>query len=89
MIEEDRLDIFTMVVTACISGQPACVPARFSEPGFTSEEACYARMPDITKGMTRQFAEDPALKGKQVTYDVSCMNQRQLQMKLGTIQLDL
>jgi hypothetical protein len=87
--KEESLDIFTMVVTACIAGQTNCTPARYSDPSFTSEEACYAHMSDITKSMTKKFAENPELKGKQVTYDVSCMNQEQLRLKLGTIQLDL
>ena len=82
------MDIFTMVVTACIAGQSHCVPARFSDPAFTSEEACYARMPEITRSMTKQFAERPELKGKQVTYDVSCMSQAQLMDKFETVQTD-
>lgn len=78
-----------MVVTACISGQAVCIPARFSELSFSSEDACYARMTDITHSMTKQFALKPELKGKQVTYDVSCMNQAQLKLKFGTVQVDL
>ena len=85
---EGDLDIFTMVVTACIAGQSHCVPARFSDPAFTSEEACYARMAEITRSMTKQFGENPELKGKQVTYDVSCMSQAQLKDKLDTVQVD-
>ena len=79
-----------MVVTACIAGQSTCVPARYSEATFTSEEACYERMPEITRAMTKQFAANhPEFKGKQVTYDVSCMSQEQLRFKFGTVQLDL
>ena len=78
-----------MVVSACIAGQMPCVAARFSEKSFTSEEACYDRMGEVTRSMTKQFALDLELKGKQVTYDVSCMSQKQLQAKFGTLQVDL
>ena len=83
------MDIFTMVITACIAGESICTPARFSDPSFTSEDACYAHMSEYTHKLTKQFAGNPDYKGKQVTYDVSCMNQDQLRAKLGTVQVDL
>lgn len=77
------MDAFTMVVLACISGQPTCTTTRISENSFTTFEACEARIDDITRKMTKDFAQRIELKGREVTYDVSCMNRAQLREKLG------
>lgn len=79
------MDAFTMVVLACISGQPTCTTARISENSFTTAEACEARIDAITRGMTKEFAQRTELKGREVTYDVSCMSRQQLRDKLGIV----
>ncbi len=83
------MDIFTMVVTVCVVGQLVCTPARFNDSTLTSEESCYARMGEITHAMIKQFALNRELKGKEVTYDVSCMDQKQPKAKLGPVQVEL
>ncbi|WP_342363610.1 hypothetical protein [Terrarubrum flagellatum] len=83
------MDIFTMVITACVAGTAPCSEARFSETGFTSEAACEAAVDRIVDSMTHQFAADPKLKGKQVTYDVSCMSKAQMKAKLGVVSSDI
>jgi hypothetical protein len=82
------MDAFTMLIMACVSGEPTCTATRISEMGFTTVESCEARIDDITKSMTKQFAVRPELKGKEVTYDVSCLNKTQLWQKLGIAQSD-
>lgn len=82
------MDIFTMVIAICISGEPKCSQARVSQMDFTTEAVCESHIGDITHQMTKKFALDPALKGKQVSYDVSCMSQAQLASKYGTTQSD-
>ncbi len=62
--------------------------ARISEMGFVSAEACEARIDDITHRMTREFGQRPELKGRQVTYDVSCLDARQLNALLGGTSSD-
>jgi hypothetical protein len=38
--------------------------------------------------MTKDFAKRPDLKGRQVTYDVSCMDRAQLAQKFGITSSD-
>jgi hypothetical protein len=82
------MDAFTMLIMACVSGEPTCTASRISDMGFTTLESCESRIDDITKSMTRQFATRAELKGKQVTYDVSCLDKTQLWQKLGIAQSD-
>ena len=35
--------------------------------------------------MTLEFGKRPGFKGREVTYDVSCMNRTQLAQKLGIV----
>lgn len=83
------MDAFTMVVLACVSGHASCTTARINESAFTTIEACEARIDDVTRSMTREFAQRAELKGRQVTYDVSCMNREQLREKLGVIDASI
>ena len=82
------MDVFTMVIVACIAGEPACLSTHISEMTFVSNEACEARIDDIVGAMTKDFAKRPELKGRQVSYDVSCMNRVQLAQKFGITQSD-
>jgi hypothetical protein len=82
------MDVFTMVIVACVAGEPACLSAHVSEMSFVSNEACEARIDDIVGAMTKDFAKRPELKGRQVSYDVSCMNRVQLAQKFGITQSD-
>jgi hypothetical protein len=82
------MDVFTMVIVACVAGEPACLSTHISEMSFVSNEACEARVDDIVKTMTKNFAKRPELKGRQVSYDVSCMNRVQLAQKFGITQSD-
>lgn len=82
------MDPFTMVIVACVAGEPSCSTAHVSEMSFTSVEACEARIDDIASTMTREFGKQPQFKGRQVTYDVSCMNRTQLAQKFGISQSD-
>lgn len=82
------MDAFTMVIVACISGEANCTAARISEQGFTTAQACEARIDDIARSMTVEFGKRPEFKGRQVTYDVSCMDKDQLWHKLGVTQAE-
>ena len=77
------MDAFTMVVLACVSGQASCTTVRINESAFITIEACEARIDDVTRDMTREFAQRAALKGRQIRYDVSCMNRQQMREKFG------
>lgn len=77
------MEAFTMIILACVSGEPTCTSTRFNDPSFTSVAACEARIDDVANEFTRRFGERPELKGREVTYDVSCMNREQLWAKLG------
>jgi hypothetical protein len=82
------MDAFTMVIMACVAGEPHCSTARISEMDFITVQACEARIDDITRSMTKEFAKRPELKGRQVTYDVSCMDRAQLAAKFGIASSD-
>lgn len=83
------MDAFTMVVLACVAGEARCLTSRVHEPGFTSVAACEARIDEVTRTMTKSFGQRPDLKGRQVTYDVSCMSSRQLLDKLGVAEASI
>lgn len=82
------MDAFTMVIVACVAGQPTCTSAHVSEQAFTTAQACEARIDDITRTMTREFGKRPEFKGREVTYDVSCMDRVQLKQAFGIAQSD-
>ena len=82
------MDAFTMVIMACVAGETHCTTARISEMDFTSVAVCEARIDDITRSMTKEFAKRPEFKGRQVTYDVSCMDRAQLAQKFGISSSD-
>lgn len=82
------MDAFTMVIVACVSGEPVCTSAHVSEIAFTTAQACEQRIDEIATSMTREFARRPELKGREVTYDVSCMSRAQLAAKFGIAQSD-
>lgn len=77
------MDAFTMIILACVTGEPKCSTASIADPQFTSVEACEARVDAITTSMTKEFGQRPDFKGRQVTYDVSCMSRKQLQDNFG------
>jgi hypothetical protein len=77
------MEAFTMVIVACISGEPACTSARFHHDSFVSVAACEGRIDDVASDFTKRFGERPELRGREVTYDISCMNREQLWAKLG------
>lgn len=83
------MDMFTMVILACVAGEPTCTAVRLSQMDFTNADACEARIDAVTAAMTRDFAQRPGFRGRQVTYDVSCMNREQLKRKLGVSVADL
>ena len=82
------MDAFTMVIMACVAGDAHCATSRISEMEFTSAQACEARIDDITRSMTKEFGKRPEFKGRQVTYDVSCMDRAQLAAKYGIASSD-
>lgn len=82
------MDVFTMVIMACVSGEPHCTTSRISEMGFTTAQACETRIDAVTHTMTKEFARRPEFKGRQVTYDVSCMDRAQLAQKFGITSSD-
>lgn len=82
------MDAFTMVIMACVTGEAHCATRRISEMEFTSVQACEARIDDITRSMTKEFGKRPDFKGRQVTYDVSCMDRTQLAQKFGITSSD-
>lgn len=77
------MDAFTMIVLACVAGEAKCTTSRVHEVGFTTVAACEARIDDVTRSMTRTLGLRGDLKGRQVTYDVSCMSHRQLLEQFG------
>ena len=77
-----------MIILACIAGEPKCTTARVSETQFTSIEACEARIGAIATEMTRKLGQRPELKGRAVTYDVSCMDRKELLQTFGIADLD-
>ena len=82
------MDAFTMVVMACVAGEAHCATNRISEMDFTTVQACEARVDDIIRSMTKEFGKRPEFKGRQVTYDVSCMDRTQLAQKFGITSSD-
>lgn len=82
------MDAFTMVVMACVAGEAHCTTSRISAMDFTTAQACEARADDIIRSMTRELGKRPELKGRQVTYDVSCMDRAQLAAKFGIASSD-
>ena len=82
------MDAFTMIILACVAGEPRCTSARVAEVQFTSLEACEARIDAIATKMTREFGQQPRFKGRAVTYDVSCMDRKQLLQTFGIADLD-
>ncbi|MBN9458717.1 MAG: hypothetical protein J0I54_18960 [Bosea sp.] len=82
------MDVFTMVIMACVSGEPHCTTSRISEIGFTTAQACEDKIDAITGAMTKDFGKRPEFKGRQVTYDVSCMDRTQLARKFGVTSSD-
>lgn len=76
------MDAFTMVIVACISGEPHCTTTRVNEATFTTAQACEARIDAVTRAMTLDLGQR-GFKGREVTYDVSCMDRVQLAQKLG------
>jgi hypothetical protein len=82
------MDVFTLVVMACVAGEAHCATSRVSEMEFTTVQACEARVDDIIRSMTRELGKRPEFKGRQVTYDVSCMDRAQLAVKFGIASSD-
>lgn len=82
------MDAFTMVILACVAGEPNCTSAHVSERAFTTAEACEARIDDVTRTMTKEFSQRGEFKGRAVSYDVSCMDRTQLKQKFGIVQSD-
>ncbi|MGQ3347260.1 hypothetical protein [Bosea sp. (in: a-proteobacteria)] len=83
------MDAFTMIILACVAGEPTCTSARVSDTQFTSIEACEARIDAIATEMTRKLGQRPELKGRAVTYDVSCMDRTQLLQRFGIADLEI
>lgn len=82
------MDAFTMIILACVAGEPRCTSARVADLGFTSVEACEARIESITGRMTADFGKRPEFKGRAVTFDVSCMSRKELLQTFGIADLD-
>lgn len=83
------MDAFTMIILACVAGEPTCTSARVSDTQFTSIEACEARIDAIATEMTRKLGQRPELKGRAVTYDVSFMDRTQLLQRFGIGDLEI
>ena len=77
------MDLFTMVITMCISGQAACTKINVSRPEFTSAAVCEDSIDLVTHDKTKELARDPALKGKTVTYDITCFSRTQFVSAFG------
>jgi hypothetical protein len=88
-MEGYRVDAFTMIILACVAGEPKCTSTRIAETQFTSIDACEARIDAIATEMTRKLSQRPELKGRAVTYDVSCMDRTQLLQSFGIADLDI
>lgn len=82
------MDAFTLVILACVAGEPACQSSFHSEPSFVTEEACQIGTDAILSRMTREFGRREDLKGKSVEYEVSCMDRAQLHRIFGIAQSD-
>lgn len=82
------MDAFTMIILACVAGEPICTSARVADVRFTTVEACEARIDSITDSMTADFGKKPEFKGRAVTFDVSCMSRKDLLQTFGIADLD-
>lgn len=82
------MDAFTLVVMACVAGEPACQSSFVSETSFATVEACEAGTDAVLARMTKAFALRPELKGRSVAYEVSCLDRAQLQRIFGIAQSD-
>lgn len=83
------MDIFTMVIMACVAGEPTCHHARISKAEYVSVAACEAHIDETIDAMAKELGRDARRKGKAVAFDVSCMDRQQLHAKLGVVQTDL
>lgn len=83
------MDIFTMVIVACIEGEAACEHRRISDFSFATQQACEAGIDDAAASMTKLFASRPGLKGRRVVYDIACLDAAQLRAKLGVASADI
>lgn len=82
------MDVFTLVVMACVAGEPACQSSFFSEASFATAEACEAGTDAVLERMTKAFAARSELKGRSVEYEVSCLDRSQLHRIFGIAQSD-
>ncbi|MBY0610603.1 MAG: hypothetical protein K2P80_00310 [Beijerinckiaceae bacterium] len=79
------MELFTMVITMCIGGGP-CTTSHVSRPDFTSAAVCEEKIATVTHAKTKELAQDPTLKGKTVTYDVTCFSHAQFVATFGDPQ---
>ena len=82
------MDAFTLVVLACVGGEPTCRQSFFSEASFATAEACEAGTDAILARMTKEFGECPDLRGRSVEYEVSCLDRAQMLRIHGIAQSD-
>jgi hypothetical protein len=72
-----------MIVVACISGEPACAQPQVADARFSTREACEGAVDDVTVAMTKKLATQPELKGKEVTFEVTCLSGTALRARLS------
>lgn len=76
------MELFTMVITMCIGGGD-CTTSNVSRPDFTSAAVCEEKIATVTHAKTKELAQNPALKGKTVSYDVTCLSHSQFVAAFG------
>ena len=76
------MELFTMVITMCISGND-CAVSHVSRPDFTSAAVCEENITSVTRARTKALGQDPALKGRTVTYDITCFSHSQFVAAFG------
>jgi hypothetical protein len=83
------MDVFTMLIIACIDGEARCEQRRISEMSFTTRAACEERIDAEASAMTKSFSTRPGMKGRRVVYDVACLDGAQLRARLGVASADI
>lgn len=83
------MDAFTLMILACVSGEPACQTTYVREPSFTTAEDCERGVDDAVTRMTKEFGKRPELKGREVEYETTCLNRSQMERVAGPRPTDV
>ena len=77
------MDAFTLMILACVSGEPACQTSYVREPSFSTAEDCERAVDETVTRMTKEFGRNPDLRGKAVEYETTCLSRSQMERVVG------